>query len=66
MRHEPRTRTRNTPFSDAYAQRPGAQDGGPGPKSRSAPSAGQSLTAKMMEYRSWWNLPRTKPGKAHP
>ncbi len=67
MRQIPRTLTRNASFSDTFAQRPGpSQDGSPGSKPRSTPASGQTLTAKMLEYRSWWNLPRTKPGKAHP
>lgn len=67
MRQEPSNRIRKTAYPDALTQHPVAsQDGRSGSKSRSSPAAGQSLTAKMLEYRSWWNLPRTKPGKAHP
>lgn len=66
MRQDTSARPQNAALPDTFGLRSGApQDGRPASKSRTAP-AGQSLTAKMLEYRSWWNLPRTKPGKAHP
>lgn len=37
----------------------------PAPGTTAAPEA-YSLTARMNEYRSWWNLPRSKTRKSRP
>lgn len=43
---------------------PASQDLGKNQLPGSAGQTPDSLTAKMMEYRSWWNLPRSKSRKS--
>lgn len=67
MRQEHRTQIHDPSLAESLSWSPGTgQDGRAASKARSAPGSSESLTAKMLEYRSWWNLPRSKPGKAHP
>ena len=58
------------PESDPMTKRPAPGRGEPYRQARK-PQASQarapgSLTARMMDYRSWWNLPGAKPKSARP
>lgn len=47
---------------------PRVRTGEPDPwngKARKAAAAPQTLTSRMLDYRSWWNLPGPKARKTH-
>lgn len=66
MQRESRPRS-SSPASSARASVPASRASVPGAAKGTGRSAEQpeSLTAKMLDYRSWWNLPRERSRKAH-
>ena len=52
------------PLRQASGDRPGEPESRYR-KSRNAAAAPQSFTSKMLDYRSWWNLPGPKARKTH-
>lgn len=66
MQRETRPRS-SSPNPPARAAGPASLASVPEAVKNAGRSAEQpdSLTAKMLEYRSWWNLPRERSRKAH-
>ncbi|HLP40032.1 MAG TPA: hypothetical protein VK465_00875 [Fibrobacteria bacterium] len=65
--HRPDKPAAHASLKSAFLSDPATPSPRPLPETRKASrgAASDSLTAKMQDYRNWWNLPRTRSRKTH-